>query len=347
VRRPEGEARAGGPRAGAAADERRVRRSSAQIGVLVAIASAVVMASVMGALTILILAGARPEHRHVPGTPVDASDPGGELAVPSPDRVVVDVDRVLPWIVVLSVAAVVLLGVVAWIAARRAVAPLGEALRLQRNFVSDASHELRTPLTALSSRIQIAQRRQSRGEPLGDSLDRLRRDADAMNDVLTDLLVAAEAAADARSSSDVGGAVANAIETMQPSAHEHGARIVREVPAGLSAAIPGVTLARLLVALLDNALQHSPTGGTVRVTARAAARSVELRVRDEGPGIPPAELERIFERFARGAETGRRRGFGLGLALVREVAMRFDGRVAVESTSPQGTTFLVTLPAAR
>ena len=74
---------------------------------------------------------------------------------------------------------------------------------------------------------------------------------------------------------------------------------------------------------------------------------MEIRVSDHGSGIDPADAERIFERFARGSETGRRRGFGLGLALVRDVLTRYSGRIEVESTSPSGTTFLITLPSAR
>jgi signal transduction histidine kinase len=74
---------------------------------------------------------------------------------------------------------------------------------------------------------------------------------------------------------------------------------------------------------------------------------VELRVADSGSGIAAADRERVFERFARGADTGRRRGFGLGLALVQDVANRYGGSVAIETTSPAGTTFLLTLPLAR
>jgi signal transduction histidine kinase len=73
---------------------------------------------------------------------------------------------------------------------------------------------------------------------------------------------------------------------------------------------------------------------------------VQLRVSDHGPGIDQADAERIFDRFARSRETGDRRGFGLGLALVRDVVARHGGSVTIESTSPAGTTFLVRLPSA-
>jgi len=110
--------------------------------------------------------------------------------------------------------------------------------------------------------------------------------------------------------------------------------------------MPEVTLTRLCVALIDNAVYHSPRGAVVAVTATTAGHGIEVRVADQGPGIRPEDRARIFERFARGPETGRRRGFGLGLALVKDVASRVGGSVEVERTSPAGTTFLLSLPAA-
>ena len=86
-----------------------------------------------------------------------------------------------------------LLAVVAWLAALRSVRPLAEALRTQRNFVSDASHGLPTPLTALSNCVQILQRGHERGDPIDETIVDLRRDAVVMDEVLTDMLLSAEA----------------------------------------------------------------------------------------------------------------------------------------------------------
>ncbi|MDL9978450.1 sensor histidine kinase [Microbacterium sp. ASV49] len=320
-------------------DERRVRRSAGQIALWTGIASAVVLAVGVGILVAVILLTARPE-----GGP-DPDDPRGT----NPDHIVVDVDRVLPWVVLLGIVGVVLLGLVAWLAARQAVRPLGEALRVQRNFLADASHELRTPLTALTSRVQILQRRHARGEPIDDTIQRLRRDASAMDDILTELLLAAQddhAPASAEPA-DVHAAIAAAVDTVRPIADEAGVALEHAAAGAPHVAVPAVTLTRLCVALLDNAVQHSPAGATVVVTAERDGRSVEIRVADQGPGVAAEDRDRVFERFARGADTGRRRGFGLGLALVRDVANRYDGTVAIDSTSAEGTTFLLSLPAAR
>jgi signal transduction histidine kinase len=109
--------------------------------------------------------------------------------------------------------------------------------------------------------------------------------------------------------------------------------------------MPQVTLTRLCVALTDNAIQHSPHGAHVLLSASSQSDHALIRVRDHGPGIPAQDRSRIFERFARSGENGRRRGFGLGLALVREAAGRYGGSITIEDTSAEGTTFLLSLPA--
>jgi len=319
------------------ADEQRVRRAAARIGLWVGIASGIVIATGVGILTIVIVLTSRPE-----GSLERPPDEDDRVDL---DHLVVDVDRVLPWVIVLGVVGVAILAVVAWLAARRAVGPLGEALRLQRNFVSDASHELRTPLTALDSRVQILQRRQSRGEPIDETIAELRHDTRVMADVLADLLMAAESEQASAGTADVGACVGEAFSLLRPRAEEQGVELRPPADGRMAVAIAPVTLTRLLVALGDNALQHSPVGGAVTIDARRLRDTVELRVSDQGGGILAEDRERIFERFARGGESGQQRGFGLGLALVRDVASRSGGTITLEQSTPAGSTFLLRLPA--
>lgn len=319
-------------------DDARIRASSRRIGLLVGVSSAVVIALGVVVLTVVIRVSSRPEH-------------GAETLPADPDRLVVDVDDVLPGLIGFGVVAVLLLGVVAWSAARRSVRPLAQALRSQRAFVADASHELRTPLSALVSRVQIVERRLARGEPVDEAVAKLRRDADAMSDTLTDLLTAAAAdsdapAGDAHARADAGAALVEALERMEPLAQARGVLLTREAGSA-QPAIVGVSppaLARLCVVLIDNAVHHSPDGGIVRVRCTATADSVQIRVEDQGDGIAPDDQSRIFERFARGPETGHRRGFGLGLYLAREIAERAGGSLVVEVSSSDGTGFLLDLP---
>jgi len=318
----------------ASLDRRRVQRSAMRVGLLVGAASAIVITAGVLILVAVLVLTARPD-----GRPPGPDHPDG-------DRVVVDVDHILPWVIGLGILGVVLLGLIAWLAARWAVRPLTAALQLQRNFVSDAGHELRTPLTALTSRIQIVQRRLAKGEPVQDAIVELRRDAKTLDDVLADMLLTAEGGSAPDERADVGACVTAAVETLASLAAENHVTVETHVSGGPEARIPAVTLTRLCVALLDNAIGHTRTGTRVAVQARRSGHVVEIRVVDSGDGISARDADRIFERFARGAESGKRRGFGLGLALVREAATRYGGSVRIEGTSTSGTTFLLTLPAA-
>jgi two-component system sensor histidine kinase BaeS len=103
---------------------------------------------------------------------------------------------------------------------------------------------------------------------------------------------------------------------------------------------------QLLTNLLRNALRHTNPGGIVAVVAAAEPDAVRVEVRDTGTGISPEALPHVWERFYRGEEARARdaRGAGLGLALVKELTEAMGGRVAVESTPGEGSTFSVWLP---
>ena len=327
-----------------AGDRRRVQQAALRVGAVVGIGSAVVLAGGVAILLAVLLAGARRDDAHEHGGG-HGGGPGGDG-----DRFVIDVDHVLPWVVGLGLVGVLLLAIVAWLGARRAVRPLEGALRLQRTFVADASHELRTPLTALSSRVQLLQRRIARGEDPESTLAALREDVAVMDAVLPDMLLAAESGQSSETAV-VSDAVTEAVRTATPLADDagvvlgiRGAADQAAASGAVRARIPTVTLTRLCIALLDNAVQHTPRGSAVEISASAEGGRVAVRVTDAGSGIAPQDIDRIFERFARGHEAGRRRGFGLGLALVREAAAAVGGSIVVERTSPAGTTFLLTLP---
>jgi signal transduction histidine kinase len=104
-------------------------------------------------------------------------------------------------------------------------------------------------------------------------------------------------------------------------------------------------LRRVVGALLDNAIGHTPPGGHVQVALRRDGGQVELVVRDDGVGLDPDDTERIFQRFTRGT-TGEGRRFGLGLALVREVVESHGGTIEAAGRPGDGATFTVRLPAA-
>ena len=281
---------------------------------------------------------------------VDQSRPSEllERARPGETRIYVDATEVLIALVVLGAGAVVVVGFAGWVISRRAVRPLGEALRMQRAFVADASHELRTPLTVLDSRLQVLDRKLQRGDPAAPTLSAARRDVRIMIDLVTDLLLVAEGSATGVGGPD-GGAdlrpvVLAAVQDLRLLADERGVALRVEVRNEARVPLTEPSLRRALIVLVDNAIAHSPGGGEVVVTAVVERGRAIVRVRDAGGGVVGIAPDRVFERFAHGPETGRRRGFGIGLSLVRDLAVRSGGRVAVESTSERGTTMRLELP---
>jgi two-component system sensor histidine kinase KdpD len=126
-------------------------------------------------------------------------------------------------------------------------------------------------------------------------------------------------------------------------------RLSIEAPAGLPPALIDVHLFRqVLFNLLDNAAKYAPADGTVRVVARATAQGVAIEVLDEGPGIPPGDLERVFDKFFRIQVGDRRRaGTGLGLSICKGFVEAMGGSIVAENRSDRpGALFRITLKAA-
>ena len=139
---------------------------------------------------------------------------------------------------------------------------------------------------------------------------------------------------------DVSRLVGDVVET----AALRGAKVVTRPEAGLTISGDTDRVRQALANLIDNAIGHSPAGGTVTVAARRVGVSVAIAVTDEGDGIDPDDFERIFDEGVRLTST--RPGSGLGLAVVRAIAVAHGGLVEVESSEGQGTTFTLVLPGA-
>lgn len=286
---------------------------------------------------------------------IDQSRPSELLEKPAPgqDKIYVDANDVLLALIVLGVFAILLVSIASWLISRRAVTPLGAALQVQRAFVADASHELRTPLTVLDTRVQVLQRKLERGEPSEATVRALRQDARSMIDLVTDLLLVAEEGGaagrvGASHQTDIRAVTAAAVADMQVLADERSIVVASDAAAEARVGMSDMSYRRCLVALIDNAIAHSPDGGRVAVSTSVDRRIVTVRVTDQGPGIRGIDADQVFERFARSekseSQVPGRRSFGIGLALVRDLTARHGGRVLVEQTSPAGTTMRFELP---
>ncbi len=233
------------------------------------------------------------------------------------------------------------------LAARRAVRPLQEALSVQRRFVADASHELRTPLTIVHTRAQLLLARTSPDDACHTTLAQLVEDTRVLGEVVTDLLVSAQLDDGPLPRQqvellDLARAVVSSSAVLAPGVH------LEVDGAQVTVAGAPTALRRAIACLVDNAAAHSPADGRVTVTVRAVpghgAGRAEVAVADEGVGFP-ADRDRLTERFQRGpGADGSTPRFGLGLALVREIAEAHGGRLALGDRPGGGALATISLP---
>jgi two-component system, OmpR family, sensor kinase len=215
-----------------------------------------------------------------------------------------------------------------------------------RRFLADASHELRTPIAAVQATAETLLREQPE-RPERDALEtRLAGDAARLGRLVADLLSLARLdAADPlrRDAVDLAGAARAAAAESAVAAHG----LQMDLRLDEAAYVRGdrEALTRTLRNLMDNAVAVSPPGGRIVVTVRRSAEGAETRVTDQGPGVPPAERERIFERFARLGAATERTHAGLGLAIARRIARRHGGELTCDPVE-HGACFTLRLPIA-
>jgi signal transduction histidine kinase len=248
-----------------------------------------------------------------------------------------------------AVLGLLLAGLLGVLIGRRAVRPLAQALTLQRAFVADAGHELRTPLTLLSTRAQVLERSLRRSgvdaEILGDA-DGVVDDTRRLADVVDDLLAAADPrGAENHEPVDLVRVARDVVETAGAHAAQAGVRLHWSAERDTAAAVGSPSaIRRATIALVDNAIDHTPRDGEVRITVRRQRGDVILAVSDTGPGIGPEAAERVLRRFDSGGHRAGRKHYGLGLALAHDVANRFGGQLRL-APSEVGATFELVLPA--
>jgi signal transduction histidine kinase len=230
------------------------------------------------------------------------------------------------------------------------LARLEEALERERRFVGDASHELRTPLANLKAEIELALRRSRTPEQLVEALRSAGQETERLVRLAEDLLVLARTDRGRLPVTlepvDVADLVASEAESFSSRASERGIAIRTDVSDDLRARVDPRRVRQALGNLLDNAIRHSVSGGTVAVEARDNGGWLSFEVRDEGTGFPADFLARAFEPFAR-ADPSRSRtdgGTGLGLAIVQAVAEAHGGTAGARNLPQGGAAVTITIP---
>lgn len=244
---------------------------------------------------------------------------------------------------------------------RAAVERLEELDELKSQFLSIASHELRTPITAVSGFAQLALRgvREKLGgsDPVeqGGDLQRLMRQLTIIHDQSTKLgRLVRELLDVSRIQSgrlefdmtrvDLGEAVRTVVEQAQMTSPQHEYTV--RVDDAIELMADRDHLEQVIANLVDNAVKYSPDGGPVRVRVWREGDAARFAVEDEGIGIPPDQVARVFDLFFRTqeAETRRTPGLGLGLYITRGIVERHGGRIWAENAAPRGTRVHVSLP---
>lgn len=232
---------------------------------------------------------------------------------------------------------------------------LAEHLRQQREFVANAAHELRSPLTAIQASTEVTLEKPRSAEEYEDLLLAIHEQCQDLGNLVNQLLQLTEAehgSAEPRwEHVPLGEVIQSCLDMFAPLAEDRGITLRASLEQQVTVRGLSQPLRQLVTNLVDNALKFTPSGGVVSVHLRRnASPEVELSVEDNGVGIPPDELPKIFERFYQVDKSRSRavasRGNGLGLSICQAIVQRHGGRIEVSSELGRGSTFRVWLPAA-
>jgi signal transduction histidine kinase len=222
----------------------------------------------------------------------------------------------------------------------------------QRDFVANVSHELRTPLTSIQGFAQAildgtaeeVAAQQHAAQVIFDESDRLKRLVEELLDLAR---IDAGQIEFTRERVDLNAIIANVVERIGMRADEANVEIELLLPVLPAMKGDGDRLAQVFTNLVDNAIKHSPKGGHVRIMGESTGGWVTIHVEDNGSGIPPNELSRIFERFYQMDKARTSQGVGLGLPISHEIIRSHHGEILTHSELGRGSRFSVRLPLTR
>ncbi len=232
-----------------------------------------------------------------------------------------------------------------FILAGKTLKPIQESVEAQKAFAANASHELRTPLAVMRNDIEVYLRNNSPTKELthttmSSNLEEISR----MSSMVEDLLLLARSdnkITIERKDVDINVLVKNMVERMKPLAESKNIKLT--YTASDPFVIQGVqnSLERVVLNILQNSIDHTPSGGAISAKVEKDGSQVVVRITDTGSGIAPEKLPHIFKRFYKGDSTT---GTGLGLSIVKEIIDQHGGDIFIESVLGKGTTVIIKLP---
>ena len=281
------------------------------------------------------------------------SVPEWELGfVAAPAAAGIDPKRILWYGFVLLPIVMLIVGIAA---ATRVIRKELELGRMQSDFIAAVSHEFKSPLTSIRLLVErIAGRRHSSTGSIDEYCGAINNEAGRLEKLVNRLLEWQQIEAGRKHYQFESGSLAevarSAVELLRPQAEAKNVSIDLKAADGIPEILfDRAAMNNVLENLIDNAVKYSPAGGRVTVELNADDAQVFAEVRDEGIGIAPEDLPRIFEKFFRGSRGNQEdvRGTGLGLSLVKAALDAHGGRADVTSTPGKGSCFILTLPIRR
>jgi len=224
---------------------------------------------------------------------------------------------------------------------------LDTAFRTERDFVDDVSHELRNPVATIRANVEaVLADDTSTPDQRQEALAVVTRATDRMSRLLEDLLATARRRSGAFEDRDVDlpAVAADSVEQHRVLADERGLHLRERLARGPTTYGEPEMLGRAVGNLLSNAVRLSPAGSVVTTAVGSRDGWAWIAVRDEGPGIPEAEQQQVFDRFVRGSNGNKDNGTGLGLSIARQIIESHGGELVVHSTVGIGSTFVAWLP---
>lgn len=254
-------------------------------------------------------------------------------------------------LLIANAVGLVLVVAIAAFLAKITLRPLERAIALQRQFTNDASHDLRTPLAVIRTEASVGQTDTALAPDYVERLRIIDEQAERIQRLIDQLITLSHLDADSaldREPTDLRVVVNGVVRDLGPLAQARSVDL--KVGRSESAVVMGdeLKLSQLVGNLIDNAIKHGREQSTVNVSVWQNRDTAYVAISDEGHGIAPTDLERIFERYQRvngSASNGVSEVHGLGLPLCRWIARAHGGEVTVQSFIGQGSTFTVRLPA--
>lgn len=259
--------------------------------------------------------------------------------------------RLLLGLVAIACGGAALLGWSSWWLAGRSLRPAQEAWERQQAFIANASHEIRAPLTLLRASAEVARLSYESDPDQRELLDDVLHETDHMTQLVEDLLLLSRLDAQRVPVERAPVPIAPLFRELERQlgriATERGIAL-QVTPADSTILGDSAKLRQVLLIVLDNALRHTPTGGTVQLSTRQRGKSVEITIADDGEGIAPEHLPHLFERFYRvdSSRSQEQRGSGLGLSIAKGLIEAQSGRISIASEHKAGTTVTLRLPTA-